>query len=697
MRQWIDRHPSWLATGFGVTTVALAVVFGVRAAMLRARGWRVSLGMVPEWLRQGLRGTNRVLHHNCAAGVPSEFLAISEHTRFMTDTSSPDPADGSEPSASEPTGNEAVVGDRSSAIAPDHLPGQEPASRIINQITLPEYDRSYANAARAAVPDIGSGSRWYDIAYRLLQWSRKSPQGKALSQRARVRISRWINILYRYHDLDRDRAWSRDDPMHNLTVPADEHVAVPTLWVVELFPPSAAAKLASIVEKYNPSAKLFEHRDSTTVLSQSRAGHGYDWFELASIKDPSSNRIVPDARLEKLPDRFWGVHLTEIQLGSGLTAVVARFHCTDEGASSLDREWHKPHEPRLRRQGELLIADDRKWSAFSGTQRVRRQSHDMAREWMNEHCGGFFAQSGENQPLMDLLIVEQYVPTDDRQPDPDQDDSFRALGLSVHGAVVISPQVPELVLTQTELDICPTLRTSRSWALWGNRSAAAAARPHIRLYNGESDTPEALGHAADDEARDMLLGLSITELIELMETQYTTVRDTARKQHRSFSSRDLQSLRSQLLTLSIDLTSLEVDVPSWWVRHAPSVPVFVYRYVDTDETLLNLTDHLRSRQIDDLTRLSKADHAIRDILSSVAALGSARDTRRVGRIALAVAALGLLVATFTLLVAVTTLLVTSPGDGSIACHTWRTMCGPAGDPHAGNQRVEQPIAPTTAP
>jgi hypothetical protein len=557
-------------------------------------------------------------------------------------------------------------------------------SRIIGQIALPEFDRSYADAARAAVPEIGSRWRWYDMAYRLLSWSRKPPRSKALTQRARGRISRWINILYRYHDLDRDRVWSRDDPMHNLIVPADEHVAVPCLWVVELFPPSAAAELASIVNRYNPSAKLLEHRDSITVLSQSRAGHGYDWFELASIKDPSSNRLVPDARIEKLPDRFWGVDLTEIQLGSGLTAVVARFHCTDEGALSLDREWHGSHEPRLRRQGELLVADDRKWSAFSGTQRVRRQSHDMARQWMNEHCAGFFAQSGEEQPLMDLLIVEQYIPADGQRPQSEQADSFRALGVSVGGAMVISPQVPEFVLAQTELDICPTLRTSRSWALWGNRTAAATARPHLSMYNGDSDTPEALGHAADDEVRDMMLALSITELVKIMQEQYTTVRDTARKQHKSFSSRDLQNLRRQLLTLSIDLASLEVDVPSWWERHAPSIPTFVYRYVDTDETLLDLTQHLRSRQTDDLARLSKADHTIRDILGSVAALGSARDTRRVGRIALAVAALGLFVAMVTLTVAAITLLITSPGDASIACHTWPTICRPIGHPHAGN-------------
>jgi len=613
----------------------------------------------------------------------------------MTDTPPPDRTDRSEPSTAQSTGGDGVAGDRSAAVTSEQ-PAQAQAPQEIEDIPFSELDRRYADAARAGVPDIGSGwRRWYDVAYRLLQWSRKPPRDKALSQPVRAQISRWINILYRYHDLDRDRVWSRDDPEHNLRVPPDESVAVPTLWVVELFPPSAATELTSIVEKYNPSANLFEHRDSTTVLSQSRAGHGYDWFKLASVKHSSSKRIVPDARVEKLPNRFWGVDLTQIQLGTGLTAVVARFHFTDESASSLDREWHDSHEPRLRRQGELLIADDRKWSAFSGTQRVRRQSHDMARQWMNEHCAGFFAQSGEPQPLMDLLIVEQYNPTDGQQPDRDEDDRFRALGLLVGGTVIVSPRVPEFVLTPTELDICPTLRTSRSWALWGNRSVAAAARPHLRMYNGDSDTPEALGHGADREARDILLALSITELVEIMQEQYTTVRDTARKQHESFSSRDLQSLRRQLLTLSIDLVSLEQDVPSWWERRGPRIPTFVYRYVDGDEVLLDLTEHLRSRQSDDLTRLSKADRTIRDILGTVAALGSARDTRWVGRAALAVAAFGLAVAVITLVVAVLTLLITGTGADSIACHTWQTICRPSGDPHTGHQHVGQPTAPTS--
>jgi hypothetical protein len=453
-------------------------------------------------------------------------------------------------------------------------------------------------------------------------------------------------------------------------------VTAPTLWVVELFPPSVATELRAIVEKYDPSTRLLADDEAVTILSQSRAGRGYDWFNLASIKDPESKRILPDSRIERLPSPFWAVELTAIQVGTGLTAVVARFHLTESGASSLDREWHRPHEPRRRRQGKQLLAEGREFSAYGQTQGMRRQPHDLACDWMAQHCPGFFAQSREPQPSMDLLIVEKHDPTTAQLPAPASDSALRALGLTGTYRVIAAPQVPKFVLQPTDSSICPTLRTGRSWALWGNRTVAAAARPNLRMYNTESDTPEALAHAADDETRDFLLALAVTEMVGVMQEQYTNVRDTARRQHGSFSSRYLQSLRRTLLTLSIDLASTKVDVPSWWERYWTRIPQFVFRYLDpatdpdeqsgTPEPAFNLTQHLQSEQAADLARLSEADHRIRDILATVASLGAARVTHKVSRMALAVAGLSLLATTVTLL-------ITSSGTGSIADHLWHWL------------------------
>jgi hypothetical protein len=569
--------------------------------------------------------------------------------------------------------------------------GQPQAAEEISEtgrasVKLPpsRFDGGYVRAAFDAVPGIGSClRRWYDAPYMILNWCVSSWRVRLVPRLLRRYIYRWITTLIRYNELDRDRAWSRDDPMHNVFVPEYEHVVVPTMWVVELFPPSVAAELRTIIERYDPGARLFDDDEAGTILSQSRAGQGYSWLPLASIKDPASQRLLPDCRVERLPPPFWAVELRQIQLGTGLTAIVARFHFNDVGAASLDHEWHRQHEPRLSRRANQLLSESRAFSAYGQTQQVRREHHDFARAWMAQHCPGVFARSREPQPVMDLLILEKHDPTSTQRPAPVDDDALRALGLTETYSVKVAPEVPKFVLDQTSVTVCPALRPGRSWALWGNRAAAAAARPHLSMYNTESDTPEALGHAADREMRDFLLALAVTEFTRIMEAQYTAVRDTARRQHDSFSSRYIQDLRRLLLTLSLNLASTKVDVPTWWERYGVRIPHFGFRYLDpstddgeqsgTPEPDFDLTQYLQSQQIADLTRLSDSDRVIRDILATVATLGAARDTHKVSLGALFVAGLSLLVTAIILL-------ITSPGTDSLAYHLWHWLQEPLHPP-----------------
>jgi hypothetical protein len=193
------------------------------------------------------------------------------------------------------------------------------------------------------------------------------------------------------------------------------------------------------------------------------------------------------------------------------------------------------------------------------------------------------------------------------------------------------------------------------------------------MYGGKSDIPGAIGRAVNDDIRDFLVAMSVTEMIETLQSQYAKVRDTARRQHASFSSRYLKLLRQNLLTLSIDVASCKVDVPAWWERAAQDIAQFGFFYLNRhtsdgvpDEELkleFDVTERLQTDHTADLAALAEADHTIRDILATVASLGAARDTHRVGLLALLVAGLSLIIATVTLL-------FTSPGTGSIADHIW---------------------------
>jgi hypothetical protein len=283
-----------------------------------------------------------------------------------------------------------------------------------------------------------------------------------------------------------------------------------------------------------------DEEEAVSLLSQTRAGQGYDWFTLGFVQAPRSRNLVGDSHIQWVPDLFSGVELTAIQLGTGLTAVVAQFHFTEESAASLDREWHRQHEPQLRRQGGHLIADDREWNAYSQTQRERRRPHDAAREWMANNCPGLFAQAREPQPLVDLLIVEKYEPPGGRPSTREESSALRALGLTMLHRVITSPVVPHFALIPTELELSPTLGTGRTWALWGNHAEAVASRPSLTMYGGSNEF-EALAHDVDDDVRDVFLALSVTEMVNLMRRRYTNLRDTARRQHAAFHRRIYRS------------------------------------------------------------------------------------------------------------------------------------------------------------
>jgi ribosomal protein L3 len=57
-----------------------------------------------------------------------------------------------------------------------------------------------------------------------------------------------------------------------------------------------------------------------------------------------------DAKIEQLPESFTAVELMAVQIGAGLTGVVARFNVASAASSSLDEVWHSDHEPRLKRE-----------------------------------------------------------------------------------------------------------------------------------------------------------------------------------------------------------------------------------------------------------------------------------------------------------------------------------------------------------
>src|SRR5205807_608983 len=172
-----------------------------------------------------------------------------------------------------------------------------------------------------------------------------------------------------------------------IDIPDGESVRIPGLFVVELFPPSESGQLQHAAQQYGWPGPPID------VRSQRQ-------WKLGAFAATRGALTGPDARRAKLPREFDEVTLTAVQIGEGITAVVAAFHATDAAARDVSEVWHHDHQPEIVwGRGERPRSEAAQSVAARRTQIARQSMHDAARQWLARTCRGFFAANDEPQPL----------------------------------------------------------------------------------------------------------------------------------------------------------------------------------------------------------------------------------------------------------------------------------------------------------
>ncbi len=299
-----------------------------------------------------------------------------------------------------------------------------------------EQIRAHANRyledATKRVPHVGHGDRWYDRLFRVLESLRASRFIRHLPAPFREPLTMLYSRMLEQNALERERAWSLDDISHNLHIPSGEHVTVPSIWVADVFPPSEADNLRRQIDRNGwdrQRARYDLGETNQEILRRSRSEVGWSWSRLGAIVSTSSDRVSLDGPKQKLPSQFETIEVVARQVGRGLTIVIAHFQLSMEGRGQVDKVWHAKHEPRMVRDQGRPRAEGRLWAAFRDTQTSRRRLHDLAREWMAAACPGAFVRGGVRQPLMDLLLLEQYDPSLGERARHPLHDALRALGV----------------------------------------------------------------------------------------------------------------------------------------------------------------------------------------------------------------------------------------------------------------------------
>lgn len=540
---------------------------------------------------------------------------------------------------------------------------EQPAADVAAQQESESPKAVVVNGKTIPSPQLGTGKvedpglEWM---YRRLTRFRWSWIGRRVPRPIDRGVSAALKYVTTFED-HRDHLRKPSD-LDEFDVVADEHVEHPALWVVELFPPSEISSLLATIEKrhWEGRRKLIGlGPGNRQLVSESRSSQGLSWFDLASFTNRSSKQFFHGSQFGKLPKEFHAVAMTAIQVGSGLTAVVACFHLTSEGANLLDQAWHSDYvaELKLGRLGQPPRAEAKKWVAFRKVQGVRHRLHESARGWFTKTCPGFFASNGIPLPVMDLMLLEQYDPANEvTPPSPKTADTVRALGVSGRTSITTADDLPGLIVDQVDPTMCPTLDSGRTWSLIGQRAAVLENGKITEFYGGN------IAAYVDQKIRGFIVRLSITEFLIVEELAIGSHRDIAKANYRRHKMKYLDQLHDNLVTRSLDVKSAAQSIADFnrEGNRVEGIPKFTMKlvpwldernreqgYGETEP--IDANELVKSRQADLIESIKEADDDFRGVLSNAASLSSAIQGSHAARVARTVSLASLAVSATTFL------------------------------------------------
>lgn len=251
---------------------------------------------------------------------------------------------------------------------------------------------------------------------------------------------RWVNYRqirkFRRSDL---QFWRQRDPKENeeSRLPDGEHIAVPGVWVAELYSPSTVSGLLDGIARLGWEYGRTRDEDLAKWLSDIRNGRQAGWINLGLVARSTSDHFMTE-RFADLPQ---GVRFAVPSLRSvtpSLTALVVAFFLDDERASSLELplrhsfETTISNDPRFRRYQVIPHVlwnrparfGHRPWTPeFKRRESVRRLMTGIERDcahWVASNLPGVFASGIRSGlfPTAMLMLTEHRRPLTDETRHP---------------------------------------------------------------------------------------------------------------------------------------------------------------------------------------------------------------------------------------------------------------------------------------
>lgn len=458
------------------------------------------------------------------------------------------------------------------------------------------------------------------------------------------------------HDLNKRE--SLENPISNLIVPKEEVINIPCIWAIEFYPPSELDILKDIFNQkgWDKINKYFNQKSHNDVLKSFRATQNFGWWKLATFQAKNSKYIIPNSIRTNIPIIFDYIDLHAIQVGSSLTAIMGKFSLNEAFSDELTEEWHKQYEPQMVKTNGITKNLNRKEVATREIKAKKNSAYSSIRRWMRNNLPGFFSTNNQKQPLFDLNLFEIV----DSQSKYEYMDAYYAIGLDRDSIQITTPELPNVYLTETESSIYQSEDITPLWTLWGNRKNIFESLKHNQEQPIGLDSKQSLCNYIDRIAKYNLLLLAMTSFLNSLEKIHSESRDQAIRDHNKFNVESLKKLRNNFFTISLNLSSLQQDLISYWdfINNYHKILHFDLKFVKADsfkdtnskqEQVLDFNKMLEKRHKKTIKRLIDTDKNYRNIINSITSISVSEDNSKIGRMAIYVSISSLIVAGITLL------------------------------------------------
>jgi len=390
------------------------------------------------------------------------------------------------------------------------------------------------------------------VALGVLVW--RAPRS---ARRARRRIEYWrFAIRSRLtrkrllrEEAERVDAWGVDNP--STVPPVGEHLLWPALWMVEVFLPTHAEGLARSIKALGWDEEGGMGRsDALQWLREARAHGGPSSISPGSFLSPlplAAGSIALAPRIE-IPQAFRSLVPTFIQLGPGVTVLVARFTLGEQERSCLEDALRQPAKARAQARG---------WTGHQVTpaSMVRLERLGAERErvrgaaagWLAGNLRGVFAERGSQPPSWDL-ITSEHEPLSPRELAPD--DWRQGLGLGFGtDRWTFDPPNEKLVLAT------PGLRdTSKP-----KPTFCALRRELIAAVPGTHPNLDGAVHTLNAQTAPIMALWGVLDAVREYDVMLSAPRDQPRVKRESYRStrRYLGHIRDGVLPAARDLATVQ--------------------------------------------------------------------------------------------------------------------------------------------